>query len=59
MINRVLEQLKEILRNQPTIEFLYLLDEDGLPTNSDAVLILGQFRASMDQFRKIFNGKTT
>ncbi|PZX52525.1 hypothetical protein [Algoriphagus chordae] len=59
MINRVLDQLKEILKNQPTIEFLDLLDEDGLPTNSDAVLILGQFRAAMDQFKKSYNGRTT
>ncbi|MDN3686791.1 hypothetical protein [Cyclobacterium jeungdonense] len=59
MINRVLDQLKEILKTQPTIEFLDLLDENELPSNSDAVLILGQFRAAMDRFRKTYYGKTS
>jgi len=50
-VNRVLEQIKEIMKNEPTNEFLDLLDEDSLPSNSDAILIIGQFTASMKQFR--------
>ena len=50
-INRVLTQLKELLADEPTIGFLDLLDDETLPTNSDAILIIGQFEASMKRFR--------
>ena len=50
-INRVLTQLKDLLVNEPTIEFLDLLDDETLPTNSDAILIIGQFEASMKRFK--------
>ena len=49
-VNRVLEQLKDILSNEPTLEFLDLLDDETLPSNSDSILILGQFMAAMKQF---------
>jgi hypothetical protein len=51
-VNRILIQLKEFLKTEPTVIFLDLLDEDTLPTNSDAILIIGQFKASMDNYRK-------
>lgn len=50
-INRVLEPIKTILANQPTISFLDILDDDVLPSNSDAILIIGQFTASMERFQ--------
>ena len=50
-VNRVLEQIKEIMKNEPTNEFLDLLDEDSLPSNSDSILVIGQFNAAMEQFR--------
>lgn len=50
-VNRVLEPVKEIMKNEPTNEFLDLLDEDSLPSNSDSILIIGQFNAAMKQFR--------
>jgi len=50
-VNRVLVQLKEFLRDEPTSNFLDLLDDETLPTNSDAILIIGQFKASMDNYR--------
>ena len=40
MVNRVLEQIKEVLSNEPTVDFLDLLDNEILPVNSDAVLII-------------------
>ncbi len=52
MTNRVLTKVKSILQNDPTIEFLDLLDEDIFPTNSDAVLIIAQFIAAMSQFKE-------
>lgn len=56
-VNRLLVKVKEGLKNEPTIDFLDLLDEESLPTNSDAILIIGQFKASMDRFRGKYNTK--
>jgi len=51
MINRILEEIKTVLVDEPTSQFLDLLDDETLPTNSDTVLILAQFQAAMDVFR--------
>lgn len=51
MINRILEQIKEIVAEEPTAQFIDLLDDETLPSNSDAVLILAQFQAAMEQFK--------
>lgn len=56
-VNRVLTQIKEFLNAEPTVAFLDLLDEDSLPSNSDAILIIGQFKASMDNFRNKYTNK--
>jgi len=50
-VNRVLTQLKQFLKDEPTVDFLDLLDTESLPSNSDAILIIGQFKASMDNYR--------
>ena len=50
-INKILGRIKDLLANEPTTEFLELLDEETLPTNSDAVLIMVQYKTAMDQFR--------
>jgi len=52
MINKILEQIKELLSDEPTVQFIELLDNETLPTNSDAVLIIAQFRAAMDHFKE-------
>ncbi len=51
MINKVLERLKKLLAADPTIKFLELLDDETLPSNSDAVFILAQYDAAMEQYR--------
>ena len=56
MINKVLDQIKELLSDEPTIQFVGLLDDEMLPTNSDTVLILAQFRAAMDIFKGTYYG---
>jgi len=56
-VNRVLIQIKEIMKNEPTNDFLDLLDEDSLPSNSDSILIIGQFQAAMEQFRSKYYRK--
>ncbi len=50
MINRLLEKAKEVLINEPTVDFLDILDEDDLPSNSDAVLTMSQFISAMNKF---------
>ena len=52
MINRILRQIKELLKDQPTLEFIDLLDEETLPSNSDAVLVLSQYQSAMWQFHE-------
>lgn len=51
MINRLLEKAKVVLKNEPTVEFLDMLDEDDLPSNSDAVLTMSQFISAMKKFQ--------
>ncbi len=56
MINRLLKQVKELLITEKTKEFLDLLDEEMLPSNSDAILVISQHRSSMKQFKKLYYG---
>lgn len=50
MINRVLSDIKNVVSKEATHEYLDLLDDETLPNNSDAVLILGQYEAAMKLF---------
>lgn len=50
-INRLLKHVQDVLEDDPSTYFLEVLDEETLPQNSDAVLILGQWIAAMEQFR--------
>jgi hypothetical protein len=52
MTNRLLTKIKALLANHPTVEFLDLLDDQILPTNSDAVLIIAHFKSAMEQYRQ-------
>ena len=51
MINKILIKVKELLKDDPSIIFLDLLNEENIPTNSDAVFIIAQFKSAMDQFK--------
>ncbi len=51
MINRVLEPLNELLKNEPAHQFLDILNEDEMPTNSDVVLIIGQYEKALKVFK--------
>jgi hypothetical protein len=51
-INKKLSQVLEILKNEPTHQFLELLDEDTFPSNSDAVLMISQFLKALDQYKQ-------
>jgi|SRR5665647_590571 len=50
MLNRLLTELSAVLKDDPSHAFLDLLDEESLPQNSDVVLILSQWQASLKQF---------
>jgi len=54
-VNRVLIQVKEILKSEPTNNFLDILDDELLPSNSDAILVIGQFKASMERFKMTYS----
>lgn len=54
--NKILSRIKALLATEPTVEFLELLDEDTLPTNSDAVIIMAQHVSSMKQFKDNYCG---
>lgn len=50
LINRLLRDLKEFLKNEPTFEYLDLLDEVMVPKNSDALVLLGQYSSAMERY---------
>lgn len=56
MINKVLERLKKLLAGDPALEFLELLDDETLPTNSDAVFIITQYKTAMEQYKRKHHG---
>lgn len=51
MVNKVLVRVKKLLAADPTIKFLELLDDETLPSNSDAVFIIAQYDAAMKQYK--------
>jgi hypothetical protein len=51
ILNKKLEKAKIILKNEPTAEYLELLDNVSLPTNSDAVLQISQFINALKDFK--------
>lgn len=50
-INRLLSELQKLLESDPSKDYVELLDEDTLPQNSDAVLLLSQWRAALRQYK--------
>jgi len=54
-INRILLPLKELMKNEPVLQFLDVLDEETPPFNSDAVLVLREYI----QATKMFSDKYT
>lgn len=56
LINNLLNDIKEILKTEESSKYLDLLDNDTLPQNSDAVIIIGQYLSSMHIFRNKYHG---
>lgn len=51
IINRVLEDLKQVLDKEPEGKFLDLLDDENLPQTSDAVLIMCQYETVLKAYK--------
>ena len=51
LINRVLSDLNSFLAEEPEAKYLETLDDETLPQNSDAVLIMVQYGAALRAFR--------
>jgi len=51
MVNRVLEPLKELFKQEESYNFLDTLNEDEIPTNSDVVLIISQYETAINEFK--------
>lgn len=51
ILNRILSDVREIVSGEDTVNYLDPLDEQDLPQNSDAVLVLGQYRAALATFK--------
>ena len=58
-INRLLDAVEEALEGDPSTQFLEHLDDEELPQNSDAVLVLSQWLAAMAQFKDRNCGRDT
>lgn len=56
MINKILNRIKTLLANDPSSEFIELLDEETLPTNSDALFMIVQFKSAMSQYKNKYHG---
>lgn len=51
-LNRLLTELGKVIEQDPSYGFVDMFDEDTLPQNSDVVLVLSQWKAALEQFKK-------
>jgi hypothetical protein len=51
IVNRILNDLLTILKDEPAGKYLYVLDDEALPQMSDAVLAMVQFESALTSFR--------
>jgi hypothetical protein len=55
IVNRVLNDLLTILKDEPEGKYLEVLDDDSLPQVSDAVLAMVQFETALASFYARYN----
>lgn len=56
MLNRLLAELSKVIEKDPSHAFVDMLEEDTLPQNSDAVLVLSQWQAALKQYKGRHHG---
>ncbi|MGC5322773.1 hypothetical protein ACPXB5_29040 [Micromonospora arida] len=57
VLNRLLGELSKVIEKDPSHAFVDMLDEETLPQNSDAVLILSQWQAALKQYKDRHHGR--
>ena len=51
IVNRLLEDIREVLKGETEFKYLDLLDNEALPQYSDAILILSQYEGALKGFK--------
>ncbi len=51
IINNLLTDALTFLKNEPEGKYLVLLEDQNLPQNRDAILIMSQYEAALEAFR--------
>ena len=51
ILNRVLDDVRNVVAGEPTEKYLDPLDDEDLPQNSDAVLVMVQYESALSAFR--------
>ena len=52
ILNRILEDIGAVLKDEPEAKYLDLLDDEQLPQNSDAVLVMVQHERALAAFKE-------
>ena len=58
ILNRMMEDLLTILKDEPEGKYLDLLDDEDLPQNSDAVLVMVQYEKALGAFQRRYYDNT-
>jgi len=56
VVNRLLIDIKTVLKDEAEAKYLDLLDDDTLPQYSDAILMLAQYDGALKSFRSRYFG---
>lgn len=52
IVNRLLQDIKDLMEGEPENKYLDLLDDETLPQYSDAILILSQYEGALKSFKE-------
>lgn len=55
MLNRILEKIRDFFSNEPSIEFLDLIDDATLPNTSDTLLLMSQYAGAFEDYYKKYS----
>lgn len=56
IINRLLEDIRGVMEEEPEYKYLDVLDDEVLPQYSDAILVLSQYEAALRGFKERYFG---
>ena len=56
IINRLLEDIREVMEEEPEYKYLDVLDDEMLPQYSDAILVLSQYEGALKSFKERYFG---